>query len=158
MKEVEKEVPRIVRVQDGTKTIKVYVASDGKEFTNAHACKQYESTFVERAADAKCKEIVSKIERIYDSSLDFAQFPDMWYFPKTEDDAWALARHYRMNRPYVEVFYNYKKTGSILLETWQGFVYEDRGDMPDRVYVYTADYIRDSFNAFIEKFNLPEKK
>lgn len=153
MEEITREYEEISYKQiKKTKTHKVWIASDGREFSGAYAKKDCEEW--EKVIDYNNK--FNSIKKIsYDH--DLGEIPDVWYFPVSEEELEMVKKTLGFHDRSVYVHVNNDSKNDRLcrqlkVNEWVGSYYRDNGDSRGDLYIYTLDYIMNKIERFMGIF------
>lgn len=154
MKEIQKEYEEITyKPIKKTKTHKVWVASDGREFSGVTAkkdCEQWESVIEYNNKFNSIKKVT--YEHDYLEGI-----PDVWFFPVTEEELSIVEKHVGLYDRSVYVHINNlskndKSFRKLKINEWIGSYYRDNGDHKADLYIYTLDYIMVKIEKFMGIF------
>jgi hypothetical protein len=132
----------------------VYIAFDGKSFTNQSDCEKYEQ-------DNRAKQIMISVNCIETTAFDI---PENWFYIDSEEKLEAFKQtHYYYNK-HARIYFNNKRISEYYLQEemtelnkWYGCI--DDSDSDSRyfnVMFFTIDYINESnlqyanFERFID--------
>lgn len=154
MREIEKEYEEVsYKPVKKTKTHKVWIASDGREFSGAYAkkdCTEWEKVLEYNRKFTSIKKVS------YNHSL--GEIPDVWYFPVSEEELEMVKKAICFHDRSVYVYVNNDSAKSRELKTheWIGCYYRDNGDYKSDMLIYTLDYIMAKIESFMGIF--PQEK
>lgn len=148
MKIITKQEPIYKQVKSGTKEIQIYETEDGMQYTDEKEAIEHEEYLKK---EKKLSEISTKILDL-DMVLDsFGGYK--WYFADTQEHLDIILDKLYQNG-YVNNFSNGKKFDRSIFKVgdWITSLYIDGGDYRSNNYIYTLDYMKETFYNFLKNF------